>query len=122
MKTREPRLPSSTFVASYLGAFRPSELNRTSATVSIDRLGTDFVTGTHPIHLSTIPGSKPEFPTLPADSMNTGNNTLSIAFDALAAADYQRAFILCNEALDQGISEDWKVGKAEALNMRGTFR
>jgi tetratricopeptide (TPR) repeat protein len=54
--------------------------------------------------------------------MNTGNNTLSLAFDALAAGDYQHAFTLCNEAIDQGISEDWKVGRAEALNMRGTFR
>jgi import receptor subunit TOM70 len=54
--------------------------------------------------------------------MNTGNNTLSLAFDALSAGDYQHAFTLCNEAIDQGISEDWKVGRAEALNMRGTFR
>ena len=67
-------------------------------------------------------GPKPEFPELPADSMNTGNNTLSLAFDALNAGDYQHAFVLCNEAIDQGISEDWKVGRAEALNMRGTFR
>ncbi len=54
--------------------------------------------------------------------MNTGNNTLSLAFDALGAADYQHAFTLCNEAIEQGIAEDWKVGRAEALNMRGTFR
>jgi mitochondrial import receptor subunit TOM70 len=72
--------------------------------------------------MSAFTGPKPAFPALPADSMNTGNNTLSLAFDALAAADYQHAFILFNEAIDQGISEDWKVGNAEALNMRGTFR
>ncbi|KAJ9126444.1 hypothetical protein QFC24_002187 [Naganishia onofrii] len=90
LSTREPRLPSKTFVSAYLGAFRPRP--------------------------------KPEFPTLPADSTNTGNNTFSLALDAQSAGDYVRAFMLVNEALEQGISPDWKQGQAEALNMRGTYK
>lgn len=30
--------------------------------------------------------------------------------------------MLVNEALEQGISPDWKQGQAEALNMRGTYK
>ncbi|KAJ9093481.1 hypothetical protein QFC19_008340 [Naganishia cerealis] len=90
LSTREPRLPSKTFVSAYLGAFRPRP--------------------------------KPEFPELPANSTNTGNNTFSLALDAQTAGDYTRAFMLVNEALEQGISPDWKQGQAEALNMRGTYK
>lgn len=39
---------------------------------------------------------------------------------ALEATDYAHAMTLVNEALEQGIS--WDVGKAEALNLRGTFK
>jgi import receptor subunit TOM70 len=40
--------------------------------------------------------------------------------EALAAADYAHSLTLVNEALEQGVS--WDVGKAEALNLRGTFK
>lgn len=43
-----------------------------------------------------------------------------LAFDALAAGDYKHAFTLAQEALSQGIT--WTEGKAEALNLRGTFK
>lgn len=107
LSTREPRLPSKTFVSAYLGAFRP----RTCSPV-VPRVVT---------HTLSI-GPKPEFPTLPADSTNTGNNTFSLALDAQEAGDYTKAFMLVNEALEQGISPDWKQGQAEALNMRGTYK
>lgn len=90
IKTREPSLPSNTFVAAYLGAFRPR--------------------------------AKPELPVLPEGSVNTGNATLDKAFDAQSAGDYVHAFTLVNEAIEQGLSPDWKVGQAEALNLRGTYK
>jgi import receptor subunit TOM70 len=40
--------------------------------------------------------------------------------EALASADYARSLTLVNEALEQGVS--WDNGKAEALNLRGTFK
>lgn len=40
--------------------------------------------------------------------------------EALAASDYAHAYTLVNEAMEQGIS--WDDGKAEALNLRGTFK
>lgn len=43
-----------------------------------------------------------------------------MALEALAAQDYPHAATLVNEAIEQGIS--WDIGKAEALNLRGTFR
>ncbi|KAF8221349.1 ADP/ATP carrier receptor [Tricholoma matsutake] len=58
-------------------------------------------------------------PTLPQDP-STGDNTLLLALQALEAADYTHALTLVNESLDQGIS--WNEGKAEALNLRGTFK
>lgn len=90
MKAREPKLPSTTFVSSYLGAFRPQ------------------------------PKLTP--PVLPSDSVNTGNNTLKLATEAEGAGDYTRAFILCNEAIEQGVSADWVDGQAFAYNMRGTYK
>jgi len=57
--------------------------------------------------------TRPEFP-------STGDNTLILALEALAAADYAHSLTLVNEALEQGVS--WDVGKAEALNLRGTFK
>jgi len=53
-------------------------------------------------------------------SPSTGDNTLILALEALAAADYAHSLTLVNEALEQGVS--WDVGKAEALNLRGTFK
>ncbi|EIM84818.1 mitochondrial outer membrane translocase receptor TOM70 [Stereum hirsutum FP-91666 SS1] len=58
-------------------------------------------------------------PTLP-EVPTTGDNTLILALQALEATDYAHALSFVNEALDQGIS--WDVGKAEALNLRGTFK
>lgn len=51
---------------------------------------------------------------------STGDNTLLLALQALEAADYKHALTLVNEAIEQGIS--WDAGKAEALNLRGTFK
>ncbi|KAG6907504.1 hypothetical protein DXG01_008648 [Tephrocybe rancida] len=85
MASREPRLPSFTFIQSYFAAFRPRSL-----------------------------------PTLPEGSSSTGDNTLLLALQALEAADYTHSLTLVNEAIDQGIS--WDQGRAEALNLRGTFK
>ncbi|KAK7471044.1 TOM (translocase of outer membrane) complex component [Stygiomarasmius scandens] len=84
LTTREPRLPSFTFISAYFAAFRSRPL-----------------------------------PALPEDA-SQGDQTLILALQALEASDYNHAFSLVNEALDQGIS--WDVGKAEALNVRGTFK
>jgi import receptor subunit TOM70 len=48
------------------------------------------------------------------------DSTLLLALDALDAGDYPHTVSLINEALEQGIS--WDEGKAEALNLRGTFK
>lgn len=109
LSTREPRLPSKTFVSAYLGAFRP-------------RMCSLLFPFKFLLIFSLSIGLKPEFPALPADSTNTGNNTFSLALDAQEAGDYTKAFMLVNEALEQGISPDWKQGQAEALNMRGTYK
>ncbi|WRT70870.1 uncharacterized protein IL334_007869 [Kwoniella shivajii] len=84
LETREPKLPSPTFISAYLSAFRPH--------------------------------AKPTLPENPSQ----GDQTLLLAFDALAAADYTHAVTFVNEAIDQGISS--KDGEAEAYNMRGTFK
>ncbi|GAA5880681.1 hypothetical protein JCM3774_002793 [Rhodotorula dairenensis] len=84
LSTREPRLPSSTFVTAYLTAFRPRAP-----------------------------------PALPANP-SQGDRTLALAFDALAAKDFAHAYSLFHEALEQGPSTD--EAKAEALNMRATFK
>ncbi|KAI6030245.1 mitochondrial outer membrane translocase receptor TOM70 [Pisolithus marmoratus] len=82
--TREPRLPSQTFISAYFAAFR-----------------------------------KRAQPTLP-ETPSQGDQTLLLALDALEAADYPHALSLVNEAVDQGVS--WDIGRAEALNLRGTFK
>ncbi|KAF9555701.1 mitochondrial outer membrane translocase receptor TOM70 [Agrocybe pediades] len=58
-------------------------------------------------------------PTLP-ENPSTGDQTLLLAMEALDAADYAHAVTLVNEAIDQGIS--WDKGRAEAFNLRGTFK
>ncbi|GAA5862832.1 hypothetical protein JCM5296_006788 [Sporobolomyces johnsonii] len=58
-------------------------------------------------------------PSLPANA-SQGDETLKLAFDALAAKDFTHALSYFNEALDQGISSP--EGKAAALNMRATFK
>lgn len=60
--------------------------------------------------------AKPSVP----ENATQGDQTLSLAFDALEAADYNHAVSFVNEAIDQGIST--KEGQAEAYNMRGTFK
>ncbi|THV05355.1 mitochondrial outer membrane translocase receptor TOM70 [Dendrothele bispora CBS 962.96] len=82
--SREPRLPSFTFISAYFAAFRPRPL-----------------------------------PTLP-ENPSQGDQTLILALQALEASNYTHAFSLVIEALEQGISGD--EGKAEALNVRGTFK
>ncbi|KAL7420897.1 TOM (translocase of outer membrane) complex component [Cryptotrichosporon argae] len=62
------------------------------------------------------PRAKPALPTEPSQ----GDQTLDLAFDALAAADYTHALTFTNEALEQGISTS--EGQAEAYNLRGTFK
>ncbi|KAF8420287.1 nucleotide hydrolase-domain-containing protein [Boletus edulis BED1] len=83
-QTREPRLPSQTFISAYFAAFRKRPL--------------------------------PTLPEIPSQ----GDQTLLLALEALEAADYPHALTLVNAALDQGIS--WDIGRAEALNLRGTFK
>ena len=61
-------------------------------------------------------GSHPTFPENPSQ----GDQTLKLALDALEASDYPHAVTLINESLTQEIS--WSAGKAEALNLRGTFK
>ncbi|KAF8870148.1 mitochondrial outer membrane translocase receptor TOM70 [Gymnopilus junonius] len=58
-------------------------------------------------------------PTLP-ENPSQGDRTLLLALEALDAADYAHAVTLINESLEQGISFD--QGRAEALNLRGTFK
>ncbi|KAJ7060570.1 ADP/ATP carrier receptor [Mycena amicta] len=84
LSSREPRLPSYTFVSAYFAAFRP----RAAPNVS--------------------------------EPPSTGDSTLLLALDALKAEDYPHALSFVNEALAQDIST--KEARAEALNLRGTFR
>lgn len=58
-------------------------------------------------------------PALP-ENPTQGDGTLLLALDALAASDYTHSWTLVNEAIEQGIS--WDTGKAEALNLRGTYK
>ncbi|EJD00277.1 TPR-like protein [Fomitiporia mediterranea MF3/22] len=58
-------------------------------------------------------------PDLP-ENPSTGDNTLKLSLEALAAHDYTHALTLVNEAIEQGISFD--AGRAHALNLRGSFR
>lgn len=58
-------------------------------------------------------------PTLPAEPTQA-DETLDLAFKALEAGDHAHAFTLAGEALSQGITS--LEGKAEALNLRGTFK
>lgn len=66
--------------------------------------------------VNSVEGSLPQLP----ENTTQGDSTLIMALEALAAQDYPHSATLVNEAIEQGIS--WDVGKAEALNLRGTFR
>ncbi|KAH8813797.1 hypothetical protein DL96DRAFT_1625416 [Flagelloscypha sp. PMI_526] len=85
LSTREPRLPSYTFISSYFAAFRERPL-----------------------------------PQLPAERSSQGDETFLLATQALAAKDYNHAMTFVNESIEQGIS--WDEGKAEAYNLRATFK
>ncbi|KAJ7302106.1 hypothetical protein DFH08DRAFT_94254 [Mycena albidolilacea] len=54
------------------------------------------------------------------DAPTTGDSTLLLALQALAAEDYPHAVSFVNEALAQDISSE--AHRAEALNLRGTFK
>jgi len=54
------------------------------------------------------------------DSPSQGDETLLLAAQALKASDYPHAVTLVNEAIEQGISTT--DCRAEALNLRGTFK
>ncbi|KAG8952584.1 TOM (translocase of outer membrane) complex component [Tulasnella sp. 419] len=49
-----------------------------------------------------------------------GDETLKMAFEALDERKYNHSYSLVEEALNQGISVS--IGRAKALNLRGTFR
>ncbi|TFK72312.1 mitochondrial outer membrane translocase receptor TOM70 [Pluteus cervinus] len=57
--------------------------------------------------------------TIPANA-STGDNTFLLGLQQLEALDYPHASTSITESLEQGIS--WNEGKAEALNLRGTFK
>lgn len=63
-----------------------------------------------------LTGAHPALPENPT----TGDETLLLGLQALQAADYAHAVTLINESIEQGIS--WDGGRAEALNLRGTFK
>lgn len=54
------------------------------------------------------------------ENPTTGDETLLLGLQALDATDYIHAMSLIGEALNQGISTD--AGRAEALNLRATFK
>ncbi|KAF5376495.1 hypothetical protein D9615_008664 [Tricholomella constricta] len=62
------------------------------------------------------PRPHPELPENPS----TGDETFRLGLQALDAADYAHALTFIGEAIEQGIS--WDEGRAEALNLRGTFK
>lgn len=62
------------------------------------------------------PGPLPALPENPTQ----GDHTLILSLEALAAGNYTHSLSLVNEAVEQGIS--WDAGKAEALNLRGTYK
>ena len=66
--------------------------------------------------ITLLSGARP----IPPTNDCGADSTLLLALDALDAGDYPHAVSLINEALEQGIS--WDEGKAEALNLRGTFK
>lgn len=55
-----------------------------------------------------------------SENASIGDNTFDMALGALESANYAHAVTLVNEALEQGISND--LAKADALNLRGTFK
>ncbi|CAE6485109.1 unnamed protein product [Rhizoctonia solani] len=56
------------------------------------------------------------------DGANAGDLKFLEAQKALSEFQYAKAYELVNAALDCGLSENWKEGLAEALNLHGTFK
>ena len=91
----------------------PSSL-RTSAPSDLVSLPLKFCL---PKEIHTVRlGPLPELPENPT----SGDERLLDSLRALQAHDYIHALTLVNEAIAQGIS--WDLGKAEAFNLRGTFK
>lgn len=59
-----------------------------------------------------------ELPTEASD----GDRKLLAAQEALSDSQFARTYELVTAALDAGLSESWREGLAEALNLRGTFK
>ncbi|KAH9041843.1 hypothetical protein EDB84DRAFT_1436556 [Lactarius hengduanensis] len=102
LATESRRASSHTFISAYFSAFRPH--------MSLPLFRFLSVT----LYLRHRP-----LPTLP-ENPSTGDNTLILALEALGASDHVHSLSLINEAIEQGIS--WEVGRAEALNLRGSFK
>ncbi|KAB5591896.1 Outer membrane translocase receptor tom70 [Ceratobasidium theobromae] len=56
------------------------------------------------------------------DTPSTGDQKLFAAQVALSESQYARAYQLIVEAFENGLTESWRKGLAEALNIRGTFK
>ncbi|CAE6414983.1 unnamed protein product [Rhizoctonia solani] len=56
------------------------------------------------------------------DYATAGDHKLLEAQEALAESQFAKAHELVNTAIDSGLSDNWKEGLAEALNLRGTFK
>ncbi|EUC55777.1 outer membrane translocase receptor tom70 [Rhizoctonia solani AG-3 Rhs1AP] len=56
------------------------------------------------------------------DYATAGDHQFLEAQEALHELQFAKAHQLVNAALDGGLSENWKEGLAEALNLRGTFK
>ena len=72
-----------------------------------------FITAYFAAFRSRPPPYVPEKP-------DEGDLLLKDAFDALSQQEYQKCLSLVREALEKGVSTD--AAKAEALNLRGTFK
>ncbi|KAB5591897.1 Outer membrane translocase receptor tom70 [Ceratobasidium theobromae] len=56
------------------------------------------------------------------ENPSTGDQKLFAAQVALSESQYARAYQLVGEAFEDDLSESWREGYAEALNLRGTFK
>ena len=73
------------------------------------------------MRISILPLGSGPLPTLPEPNA-IGDNTLILALQALEAMDYVHSMTLANESIQQGLSWSWDIGRAEAFNLRGTFK
>ncbi|CAE6440676.1 unnamed protein product, partial [Rhizoctonia solani] len=56
------------------------------------------------------------------DYATAGDHKLLEAQEALDEFQFTKAYSLVNAAIESGLSDHWKEGLAEALNLRGTFK